>query len=154
MPYYFTQRLSTKTEPYDGDKGFDQFFSLDYMGSSEFEWGAIPKALAEVRKHKVVTQAYPVTIGGVTRPVYFVGHKGALLAAADAMKVWAEGNEHRPPFWGKELTRFPENFSGKADDYDRRTDAWWAIRENVAWALDPAVAAKLEAAFNSKPAKR
>ena len=151
MPYYLVQRMSTKDQPFERDKGFDRFFSLDYMGSSEFEWGAIPEALRYIRKHKVVTQAYPVTINGVTRPVYFVGHKGTLLAAADDMKVWAEGTEHRPPFWGKESAHFKENFAGDAGDYYERTNAWWAIRENVAWALDPAVAAKLEAAFNSKP---
>lgn len=154
MTYYLVQRLRQHDPISERGTGFDRYFSLDYMGSSEFEWGAIPKALAEVRKHRAVMQAYPVTIGGVTRPVYFVGHKGKLLAAAYAMRVWAEGTEHRPPFWGKESTHFKENFAGDPDDYYARTNAWWAIRENVAWALEPDVADKLVAAFNSKPVKR
>jgi hypothetical protein len=154
MSYYLVQRVSTKTEPFAGDKGFDQFFSLDYMGSSEFEWGAIPDALKRIRAKKVVIQACSVTIEGVTRLVHFVGHKGTLLARASEMEAWSEGTQHRPPFWGKELTRFPENFAGTADDYDKRTDAWWAIKEDVAWTLDPVVAANLETAFNSKPVTR
>jgi hypothetical protein len=31
-------------------KGIDAFFEFDYMGSSEFEWGALPKSLKLMRE--------------------------------------------------------------------------------------------------------
>jgi len=31
--------------------GIDNILLFDYMGSSEFEWGALPKALADMRKN-------------------------------------------------------------------------------------------------------
>ena len=32
-------------------KGIDQLIDIDYMGSSEFEWGALPKALKRIREN-------------------------------------------------------------------------------------------------------
>lgn len=45
---YLIQRC--KLKDYDRDKvtGIDSILSFDYMGSSEFEWGALPKALREL----------------------------------------------------------------------------------------------------------
>jgi hypothetical protein len=34
----------------DLKKGIDSIISLDYMGSAEFEWGAIPKSLGRIRE--------------------------------------------------------------------------------------------------------
>lgn len=56
---FLVQRLEARKYGADRHKGIDRFFSMDYMGSSEFEWGALPKALKEMRakdfeKHKPV----------------------------------------------------------------------------------------------------
>jgi len=32
-------------------EGIDGILRFDYMGSSEFEWGALPKALKEIKEH-------------------------------------------------------------------------------------------------------
>lgn len=153
MPYYLVQRMSSKKDAAPRGNGFDDYFELDYMGSSEFEWGAIPAALKSIRQHPAVVQEWPVTINGLTRSVYFVGEKKALRDHVAGIEAWSERGDHRPPFWGKEWTNFPENFADTADEYARRTDAWWAIKDDVAWSLDPAVADKLAAAFNSRPSK-
>lgn len=46
---YLIQRISSRYVVGDDPKNFDAQFSLDYMGSSEFEWGAIPRALKSIR---------------------------------------------------------------------------------------------------------
>ena len=46
---YLIQRAKFENRPYK--KGIDQLLSFDYMGSSEFEWGALPKALKRVREN-------------------------------------------------------------------------------------------------------
>lgn len=149
--YYLVQRLESKTPPEGA--GFDRYFSLDYMGSSEFEWGAIPKALAEVRRYKVAVFPADIEIDGRTRTVYFVTHKHIAVAAVRWMQEWAARTDLRPAFWGKEWSEFPEKFADIPDRH-RRTDAWWAIRENVAWALTREVADSLVLAFNTKPVRK
>lgn len=46
---YLIQRAKFENRP--DKKGIDQLLSFDYMGSSEFEWGALPKSLKRVREN-------------------------------------------------------------------------------------------------------
>jgi hypothetical protein len=46
---YLVQRICAKKHSVGQSKGVDQYFSFDYMGSSEFEFGALPSALREMR---------------------------------------------------------------------------------------------------------
>ena len=46
---YLIQRA--RFENREDAKGIDKLLSFDYMGSSEFEWGALPKALKRVREN-------------------------------------------------------------------------------------------------------
>ena len=47
MNGYLIQRANFADN--DGRKGIDSILSLDYMGSSEFEWGALPESLNRIR---------------------------------------------------------------------------------------------------------
>ena len=47
---YLIQRLTPRIYGADERKGVDRYFAMDYMGSSEFEWGAVPKALRAMRE--------------------------------------------------------------------------------------------------------
>lgn len=48
MRAFLIQRASFKSKVFG--KGIDSILNFDYMGSSEFEWGALPKSLQEIRK--------------------------------------------------------------------------------------------------------
>lgn len=48
MKTWLIQRASF--EDRDWKKGIDSIINLDYMGSSEFEWGALPQSLERIRK--------------------------------------------------------------------------------------------------------
>jgi hypothetical protein len=50
MKTYLLQRASFKNGKDKSGKGIDTIISLDYMGSSEFEWGALPNSLKNIRK--------------------------------------------------------------------------------------------------------
>lgn len=150
MRFYLVQRLERRSNAFRDLVGFDRYFGLEYMGSSEFEWGAIPKALKSMRTSPVEHQAVNVTIDGVTRAVHIVTHKSKHQQAADELAAWANGRGNRPPFWGKEMTHFDFQFAGIERPYDTTT-AWWSIEDDVAFALDEDNAAALVDAFNSKP---
>jgi hypothetical protein len=153
MKHYLVQRLTSKSSIYESDTGFDRFFSLDYMGSSEFEWGAIPQALQRMRTRAVAAQVQPVTIGGVTRDVYFVGHAKDIASAASDLEEWARPEGRRPAFYGKEASHFPDAFAGVPDRWNN-TDAWWSIDNDIAFALTEDIANRLVAAFNNKPRQK
>jgi len=48
MNFWLIQRAVTKTDKPSLIEGIGSFLSYDYMGSAEFEWGALPKALKEI----------------------------------------------------------------------------------------------------------
>lgn len=151
MAYYLVQRLTMKPRNIQNRSGFDGHFALQYMGSSEFEWGAIPKALKRMREHEVASNSIEVNLDGVTRIVHFVGNPSSLQDAASAMEEWSKSDKYRPSFWGKESTGFPDQFAGRPTHYDD-TNAWWAIDTDVAFALSSEVADRLVQAFNDRPA--
>jgi len=47
---WLIQRIIRKQQPSENRKGIDKNFSMDYMGSAEFEFGALPAALDRIRK--------------------------------------------------------------------------------------------------------
>ncbi len=60
---YLLQRLEEQTFKGPDQKGIDRFFRLDYMGSAEFEFGAIPTCLKRFRKdEKVLATLKPLQI--------------------------------------------------------------------------------------------
>lgn len=148
MSYYLVQRLTVRDNAPADAIGFDTLFSLDYMGSSEFEWGAIPAALKSMRRKRVSAKPFSVVIDGQARDVYMVGESNQLIQAAANLQKWASGPR---PFDSKEATGFAEAFAGEKTWRD--TNAWWAIQEDIAFTLDAGIADRLVAAFNNGPAK-
>lgn len=140
--FYLVQRMTAEDT---GRSGFDGLFHLDYMGASEFEWGALPKSLGRLRAAKpIVTITTPVTVDGSTKTAYLVGGHEEASAAADALQAWLDGGCR-----GHEVARFAEQVAGVADDYQRRTNAWWDIEQDVMFTLDEAIAARIVKAVTS-----
>lgn len=50
---YLVQRIEKRDE-IRKDKGVDSYFRMDYMGSAEFEFGAIPTSLKQMRLSKLI----------------------------------------------------------------------------------------------------
>lgn len=122
----------------DPARGFDGYFQCEYMGSAEFEFGAIPESLKRLRAASDIGRRYrDITIDGTTRRVWFVGSVAALKARVDEFEMWAAGG-----FRGKESSYFPECFTGRdwrgepADSFYTDTVLWWALVEDVMFTLD------------------
>lgn len=59
---------------------FADIMSFDYMGSAEFEWGALPKSLEYCIKYAkdndlMACEVDITTIKDITKPVYYICHK-------------------------------------------------------------------------------
>jgi hypothetical protein len=137
LSFYLTQRLTRTTRDADG---FDRLFRCEYMGSSEFEFGAVPQSLRRMRERGEVTlHVGEVTREGVTVPVFVVGHREHVEAVPAALTTWLSDEYPR----SKEVTHFPEQVDGTASGWARETDAWWSLNSDVMWTLDEAIAERL-----------
>lgn len=176
MPY-LVQRLnhketfrgSTTAEPIsDSERSFDQIFSLDYMGSAEFEYGAVPKAYRLLLSLEVSIRAVELTRNGVTRTVFFVATDD--IRAFDDMYDYSTDTEitqfdqfvdyfqawlQQPRLQSKEITYFDMLFEdvipAYMQEYPPSVVAWWDLGENIAWTLDETVAQDLLQAFTVQP---
>lgn len=147
MSFYLVQRL-TKAHENNGKKGFDRHFTLDYMGSAEYEFGTPNASLKRMRAKPLVVfhhelQACRGQLLDEAQHIFFIGHKDGLLDKITAFEEWLAAPRQR----GKEVTYFPENLMGEADDYKARTIAWWSYDDDLAWTLSPGYASLLVTAF-------
>lgn len=148
MTFYLVQRLE---RAYKGNnkKGFDRHFSLEYMGSAEYEFRAPYEALQRMREKPLIVLHHELEVPqlDVPVPVFFVAAKDGLLDKITEFEQWLE----KPR--SKEQTYFPENLTGldwrgePIDAYYTRTVAWWSFDDDIAWTLDPAVAHLLLTAY-------
>jgi hypothetical protein len=131
------------------------------MGSSEFEWGAIPKAFQ--RMHGLTLEMRPVEITrkGVTRTVYFIapcGPEGYKDCDGDLDEVTGfdraiEEFRHWFSFErldGQEQSYFEHYFADDWPEYFHKGEvcAWWSLDDNIAWTLDEEIARQLLDAFS------
>lgn len=149
--FYVVQRLSRAWEG-NSKKGFDSWFELEYMGAAEYEFTTPNDALKRMRAKPFIVfhhEVYSVQGQPLEEPVhaFFIGHKAGLLEKLDEFAKWLD----KPR--SKVQTHFPENVTGvdwkgdPIDEYYKRTVAWWSFHDDLAWTLDPQVAADLIKAF-------
>lgn len=131
--FYLVQRLSPRT--YGTGKGFDTHFKMEYMGSSEFEWGALPDSLKAMRATDLQITGLP--LDAVT--VYFVAAKTNTTLHDDFMD-WATNPKR--PFWSKDATYLDELIEGARREYVD-TIGWWDVDSHVMFALDRDTAEKM-----------
>lgn len=113
------QRCNARLQP--GQKGIDALLSFQYMGAAEFEYGALPAALKQMRLYKdeLAVWAIPTPYGAV----YALGRRedpGPAQFVAEELRPRGE----RPR--RKESTGFREaSTPGEENLY--RVDVWWAL---------------------------
>lgn len=140
--FYLVQRLTRRD--HDGAKGFDRLFGCQYMGSAEFEWGAIPESLKRIRASKVALHVGEVARKGAAVTVYVVGPRKVTPTIPDRLTAWLVDDYPR----GKEMSYFPDYVEGMPREY-ATADAWWSLNEDVMWTLDAEVAQDLLRAVKS-----
>jgi len=115
----------------EGKQGVDALFTFDYMGSSEFEFGSLPKALKAMRKLKSA-QWMVRTIAIDDRVAYLVGADEATDVAsqflADQLKPQSQRQGTTKEWTGILGTYCPE--SRDAPHY-HAYHGWWSIDEDL-----------------------
>lgn len=142
--FYLVQRLAPAFRK-DPSRGFDGLFRCEYMGSAEFEYGAIPESLARIRKVGATTTQ--VEVDG--RTVYLV-HKAGDATVGEDLIEWLTEPTRTGWLNSKDATYFDEILAGHRSEYVH-TIAWWDVATDVLFTHDPEVAGRLMEAVAARP---
>lgn len=131
MKFYLIQRGKiNKGNTFNGVTGRDGFVDLDYMGSSEFEWGAIPKAYRRIMGQ---FEQYSLSETGLKTSK---GVPLQIFCRADMCdEIVAEIKAYiQEPYHLKEYSALAEHFKPNLSSDDswtrNNTNFWWDIRND------------------------
>lgn len=120
---YLIQRARFKGVPLQDIVGMDSLFHFDYMGSAEFEFGALPKSLRTIVENHADYEMFTVNevknLNGETMQLYC--HKDVFERAKE--NATHLSNE---PYGYKEYCDMP-HYLGKREGYEVGNDFWWDI---------------------------
>ena len=124
---YLVQRANFAER--EGREGIDGILKFDYMGSAEFEWGALPKSLKRIRAYfKEYTYLH------ISMP------KGIVITVLckETDEPFTEMSEYLNGLMGrefrlKEYSDFDTLFCESKSEYARKnqTDFWWDIENDL-----------------------
>jgi len=121
MTPYLIQRA--KFENRDYKNGIDSILSFDYMGSSEFEFGALPKSLTRIREN-IISYVYFDFV--INQKVITVLCKESVKQEIDDYLI----NLSRRIYRLKEFSAFDDYIKG--DGYFKdKFDLWWDIENDL-----------------------
>jgi len=127
MTPYLIQRGEIVDREYK--EGIDSIISFDYMGSSEFEWGALPESLKRIRA-KIDTYDYLSMYVGDKIITVFCNFKGKVSATVQEIATYLRKLAN-DDFRLKELSYFPEYIKG-IDEF-KPINFWWDIDNDIMW---------------------
>lgn len=123
--FYLIQRGTFKKEG-NSLTGSDGVVRLDYMGSAEFEWGAIPKAYRRLMYHFT---EYEVFHTGIYTPEHdelmLFCRKDCSTEVIQAIREFIEQPYHLKEY--SELEKVPKARKKDTSYNRRRSNFWWCI---------------------------
>ena len=144
---YLVQRLK-KTFSGEGRKGVDRYFSMDYMGSAEFEYGSLPAALRAMRAAVPLPEPVEIKATRDGQPVsgWYVGDPAHL----DVASYWFSGliasDDARMSFFMNESANVYEAYGTDTlpatrarqearRNYHKDILGWWCVDDSRTWAI-------------------
>lgn len=132
---YLIQRMKFKKNPAK-NCSFGGLLQMDYMGSAEFEFGALPKSLRVIRDN--IGRYEIIVVEDVANKnsenLCFISPENIIDQYRPHIISMVEGK------WrGKECLKLRPHITGKSDlfsdkpasQYDLESEAWWDIENNV-----------------------
>jgi len=128
MKPYLIQRA--RFENRDFKTGIDSIIKLDYMGSSEFENGAVPKSLKKIRDNK---KEYVFIKFNIQKKDIIIYCKESEISDVKKYLLELSRGNHKL----KEYCDFKEYINPSKFDleiqagYGHKTDFWWDIENHI-----------------------
>lgn len=123
---YLIQRMTRWDS--EGEEGVDSNFMMDYMGSSEFEWGALPRTLEHMRAsepQKIIVQQMNVPLEGAEFGLWYAGRIEELELASRTVEAALDVERVYRIF--KERPHMRERLRGEQAPFVAKVDGWWAV---------------------------
>lgn len=169
---YLVQRAKYEKDiPVATQLNVDMVLDMDYMGASEFEWGALPKSLSRIRERlesgdKVVQHKLDlVTTFGPYKGnnVYVITNESKLEFAISQILEYLEDRRQTNKISKvrlKEWIKFESHFEDCISKFDRdrdytlemlqRESVWWDILGDFFWTVDPSGVQQLKMAITKE----
>lgn len=148
---YLIQRMQFKSTP--SGKTIDGILSMDYMGSAEFEFGALPKSL-----NKMIAVVDKLTIECFTHIKNYKNQTLCLIGLTDDIYDYISYIDDivKDKLLLKERTNIRNNITGKDflgrpinDQFFSFTNAWWDIENQIMFTFGEGNAIKIVKAIKA-----
>jgi len=126
---YLVQRINLRSTQDPNRKGVDRYFSMDYMGSAEFEFGELPKSLKRIRS-ALPTDLKKMQVGGYT--AWYCGPETFYEVAMTLFEDALEGR-HYDHYLLKESLRLQEAYGFYKAAPKCDIVGWWDILNDFAF---------------------
>lgn len=134
-----------KFENRDYKKGVDSIVHFDYMGSSEFEWGALPESLGNIRE---AINDYTYLDVPIKDKVITVFCKDS--QKSDVKQYLTELSENK---WSLQEYSDFDSYINPSQYIKSRTDFWWDILNHIMfWRKNNEFETKFKSIIETKPA--
>lgn len=128
MTPYLIQRATFDER--ENKSGIDSILNFDYMGSAEFEFGALPKSLGRIRNELGVYVYLDIPIKNKTVTVFC--KESQKTEVKNYLIELAENKPHLKEFSGFNI------FINGSEFFKDRTDFWWDIKNDLMfWKKNP-----------------
>lgn len=127
---YLIQRVKLSRNKTQGIKSFNDYFDCDYMGSAEFEFGALPKSLKTFTKTSDLKSTKFDTKNSEDKHLYIVSAENNERSKEYYELYFKELQDNDFPFHTKESTYLKSNINGKTKHFTK-VDVWWDIENNI-----------------------
>lgn len=148
--FYSVQRLISEKNLGDAAESpslrFGELFKLDYMGASEYEFGAFPKFMREVHEHQENLVGVEVDIEGMAVFVVYSTHNNTQEHVLEQLKAIAQGKQYtkggasfkKPGEAAVKKPRMGSRAARQAEaDAMFRVDGWAEISLTTFWTVLP-----------------
>ena len=137
---YLIQRAKVTSRTKAKATGIDSLLDFDYMGSSEFEWGALSKSLKAIRANKENYDYFKFDYDGIDFTVFCEKGKETevynIIVELANDKIRLKEYCDFKSYFGKGFISNPDNWS----------DFWWDIENHYMWWITDK---RFKSAFNS-----
>lgn len=125
---YLVQRGEIKKPLLQGGNRLTHAVNMDYMGSSEFEYGALPRSLRALQAGVLQKHLIPdITQGEHQLRVISLFDDQQMVEYTEYLKAMRAGQLHLKESSRFEADRQPSRFSV--------TDFWWDVENHVMWSF-------------------
>lgn len=133
-----------KFENRDYKKGIDSIVHFDYMGSSEFEWGALPESLGKIRDSINDYIYLDVPIKDKVITVFCKDSQ-----KSEVKQYLTELSENK---WHLQEYSDFDNYINPSQNFKSRTDFWWDISNHLMfWKKNNEFESKFKTIIATKP---